>query len=298
MQYQHLIKPSNSLNGSVAILFANDEKMLSVVIAALKITNIEIYLYDTEDPTEIIRSFDIDAQLLNRIHIVLSKSEHELFQLCSKDLATGKVNLLMKGNMMSSTLLSFVLSNKTFIDKHGFLNHVACFNIPKYHKTLMLSDVALNINPTIEEKKQIIYNLANFAQSLGYEHFKLGILSSVEHPTRKIQSSLDAEKLKNSISRQSSDFLYVDGPFAFDNAISMESVIKKNIKSSVAGDVDGLLVPHIDVGNALYKSFTYFGNASVASLVLGAKFPIVLTSRADSKQNKLDSLLLGLKVLN
>ncbi|MDN6837197.1 MAG: phosphate butyryltransferase, partial [Staphylococcus equorum] len=137
-----------------------------------------------------------------------------------------------------------------------------------------------------------------FSKTLGYEQFKVGLLSSVEKVTRKIPSSTDSEKIKNIFNRDVDDYLIVDGPLAFDNAISMESVIKKNIKSTVAGDVDALLVSHIDVGNALYKSFTYFGGARVASLVLGAKFPIVLTSRADNKQNKLDSLLLALKVLN
>ncbi|PHK49786.1 phosphate acyltransferase [Staphylococcus edaphicus] len=298
MQYQHLITPTQSLKGNVAILFANDEKMLSVVIEALSISDIEVYLYDTQDLTEIIRSFDIEVQLLNRIHILSFSTKNELFQKCADDLTTGKVSLLMKGNMMSSTLLSFVLSHKHFIDNHGFLNHVACFDIPNYHKTLMLSDVAFNINPTVKEKEQIIINLSNFAKSLGYEQFKVGLLSSVEKAVKKIQSSIDSEKLKQIFHRAESNFLVVDGPFAFDNAVNMESVIKKHITSSVAGDVDALLVSHIDVGNALYKSFTYFGGARVSSLVLGANFPIVLTSRTDSKQNKLDSLLLALKVLN
>ncbi|WP_411775944.1 phosphate acyltransferase [Staphylococcus equorum] len=144
----------------------------------------------------------------------------------------------------------------------------------------------------------MIKNLSLFSKALGYEQFKVGLLSSVEKVTRKISSSTDSEKIKNIFNRDWDDYLIVDGPLAFDNAISMESVIKKNIKSTVAGDVDALLVSHIDVGNALYKSFTYFADARVASLVLGAKFPIVLTSRADNKQNKLDSLLLALKVLN
>lgn len=298
MQYQHLIEPKKVLKGDVAILFANDEKMLSVVIDALSLTDIDVYLYDTQDPTEIIRSFDVEVQILNKIHILTFEDENKLFQQCAHDLATGKASLLMKGNIASSTLLTFVLGNKNFVDYHGFLNHVACFHIPNYHKTLMLSDSAFNISPTVEEKKQIINNLSKFAMSLGYVKFKIALLSSVEKPIKKIQSSLDAVKLKQIFSRKQSEFLFVDGPFVFENAISMQNVIKKNIKSSVAGDADALLVSHIDVGDALYKSFTYFEEARVASLILGAKFPIVLTSRSDTKQNKLDSLLLALKVLN
>lgn len=258
MQYQHLIEPKKVLKGNVAILFANDEKMLSVVVEALSLTDIDVYLYDTQDPTEIIRSFDIEVQRLNRIHILTFENEHKLFQQCSRDLSTGKVTLLMKGNVTSSTVLSFVMSNKHFIDYNGFLNHVACFDIPNYHKTLMLSDIAFNISPTIEEKKHIINNLSKFAMLLGYEKFKIGLLSSVDKPIKKIQSSMDSEKLKQIYSRNESEFLFVDGPLALDNAISMQNVIKKNIKSSVAGDADALLVSHIDVGNALFNSFTYF----------------------------------------
>lgn len=298
MQYQHLINPTTTLKGNIAILYANDEKMLSVVTEALSLTDIEVFLYDTHDLTEIIRSFNIDARLLNRIHIYTFEDENELFKQCAQDLSRGKVSILMKGNLTSSSLLSFVLSNKNFLENHGFLSHVACFDIPNYHKTLMMSDVALNISPSVEEKRQIIKNLSLFSKALGYEQFKVGLLSSVEKVTRKISSSTDSEKIKNIFNRDWDDYLIVDGPLALDNAISMESVIKKNIKSTVAGDVDALLVSHIDVGNALYKSFTYFADARVASLVLGAKFPIVLTSRADNKQNKLDSLLLALKVLN
>src|SRR5699024_1307708 len=298
MQYQHLIEPSKSFTGNIAMVYANDEKMLSVIIKALTLTDIEVFLYDTQDPTEIIRSYDVDAQLLNRIHIYTFDDENKLFKQCAQDLSQGKVSILMKGNLTSSTLLSFVLSNKIFMENHGFLSHVACFDIPNYHKTLMLSDAALNISPTVEEKKHIIQNLTEFSKALGYDQFKVGLLSSVGNVTRKIQSSTDSQKLTNIFSRNKDEYLLVDGPLAFDNAISMESVINKNIKSSVAGDVDVLLVSHIDVGNALYKSFRYFANARVSSLVLGAKFPIVLTSRAENKQNKLDSLLLALKTLN
>ena len=101
--------------------------MLSVVIDALLLTDIDVYLYDTQDPTEIIRSFDVEVQRLNRIHILTFEDENKLFQQCAHDLATGKASLLMKGNIVSSTLLTFVLGNKNFVDYHGFLNHVACF---------------------------------------------------------------------------------------------------------------------------------------------------------------------------
>src|SRR5699024_5528997 len=106
------------------------------------------------------------------------------------------VTVLMKGKMKATSMISFILSNKNFIDQYGFLNHVACFSIPNYHKTLMISDVAYNVAPSIEEKKQIIKNLTTLSNTLGYDKFNIGLLSSVEYASKKIPSSIDAEKLK------------------------------------------------------------------------------------------------------
>lgn len=298
MQYQHLIEPSNTLTGNVAVLYANDEKMIAVLVKALMMTDIDIYIYDTQDTTEIIRSFNLESQILNRIHTFTFSSDYQLLKQCSEDLSRGKISVLMKGNMKASSLLSFILSNKNFIDNYGFLNHLVYFNVPNYHKTLMVSDVAYNISPTIEEKKQIINNLVHFSKKIGYTHFNIGLLSSVESPHKKIQSSVDAEKIKHIFNREANDYLNIDGPILFDNAISKKNAIQKNIKSNIAGDVDALIVSNTDVGSVLSKSLVYFSNASVASLLLGAKFPIVFTSRTENKQNKLDSLLLALRAQN
>ena len=298
MRFQQLVEPSETMTGNVAVLYANDEKMIAVLVKALKLTNIDIYIYDTQDTTEIIRSFDLEPQILNRIHVLTFSSDYQLLKQCSEDLSQGKITVLMKGKMKATSMISFVLSNKNFIDQYGFLNHVACFSIPNYHKTLMISDVAYNVAPTIEEKKQIIKNLTTFSKALGYNEFNIGLLSSVEQASIKILSSIDAEKLKNIFNRTSDTDAKIDGPILFDHAISKKRAIEKNNTSSIAGNVDALLVSNIDIGSALLKSLTYFGNASVSSLLLGAKFPIVFTSRTESKQNKLNSLLLALKSQN
>ncbi|MES3706073.1 phosphate acyltransferase [Staphylococcus ureilyticus] len=298
MRFQHLVEPCETMNGNVAVLYANDEKMISVLVKALKLTNIDIFIYDTQDTTEIIRSFDLEPQILNRIHVLTFSSDYQLLKQCAEDLSQGKVTVLMKGKMKATSMISFILSNKNFIDQYGFLNHVACFSIPNYHKTLMISDVAYNVAPTIEEKKQIIKNLTTFSNTLGYDKFNIGLLFAVEYASKKIPSSIDAEKLKNIFNRTSDVYVKVDGPILFDYAISKKRAIEKNYTSSIAGDVDALIVSNIDVGSALLKSLTHFGNASVSSLLLGAKFPIVFTSRAESKQNKLNSLLLALKTQN
>ncbi|WP_145353180.1 phosphate acyltransferase [Staphylococcus cohnii] len=296
MRFQQLVEPCETMAGNVAVLYANDEKMIAVLVKALELTNIDIFIYDTQDTTEIIRSFDLEPQILNRIHVLTFSSDYELLKQCSEDLSQGKVTVLMKGKMKATSMISFLLSNKNFIDQYGFLNHVACFSIPNYHKTLMISDVAYNVAPTIEEKKQIIKNLTTFSKTLGYDEFNIGLLSSVEQASKKILSSIDGEKLKKIFTSDTD--VKIDGPILFDHAISKKRAIEKNNTSSIAGNVDALLVSNIDVGSVLLKSLTYFGNASVSSLLLGAKFPIVFTSRTESKQNKLNSLLLALKSQN
>ncbi|UXV33860.1 phosphate butyryltransferase [Staphylococcus sp. IVB6181] len=295
MQFEALISNANALEGNIGVLFANDEKTIASIIEILEQTNCHVTLYGVKDPTELIRSFNIDSAFLNRIHLRTFQEREDVFQKCADDLNQQVTHVLMKGDITSSEILSFVLKNKSFMDKQHFLNHVACFDIPSYHKMLILSDVALNVHPSIDERIQMIENIEIFAKKIGYASLNVGLLSSVEHPTSKIPSSIDAAEIAAHFKED--DYLKVDGPFAFDNAIDKESAIEKNIDSDIAGDIDALIVPHIDVGNALYKAFTYFANAQTANLILGSKFPIVLTSRADSVQNKVNSAILALHTL-
>ena len=296
MQYQHLVQNTSSLEGTVAILFPNTEKIMSVVIDALKTTNVKVYLYDTVDLTELLRSFDIDTKILLRITTQIFENETDLFQNVANDLLNDKFTILMKGNIDSTTLISFLNNYPSLIPKNNMLSHVACFNIPNYHKMLLLSDVAVNNNPTVPEKVKIIDNLIAFTQHLRYKKIKVAMLSAVDRVESHITSSVDAQKVTQHFATHAMPYLSIDGPLALDNAISMESVIRKSIKSSVAGDADVLIVPNIDVGNVLYKSFSYFGDASVVSLVLGTKFPVVATSIADTKSNMLDSLYVSLRL--
>ncbi|MEJ7218256.1 phosphate acyltransferase [Staphylococcus gallinarum] len=296
MQYKHLVEPNQTLNGKVAVLFANDEKIISVLLTVLQQTDIELYLYDIEDPTELIRSYNIDSTLINRVHIYQFDSEQALYNTCSNDLAQGKVTVLMKGNIEDSKMFSFILSNRQFMENYGYLNHVVCLDLPHYHKHLMMSDVYFNVAPTVEEKKQIIKNLQNFAQAIGYKQLKLALLSSVNNPNKKIFSATEAEKIKLTFERIGNNDLLIEGPLTFENATDMESVIKNNLKSEIAGDVDAIVVANKDVGDPLYKALKLFGQARIASLIIGAKFPIVFSKRSASKQSKIDSLILALKI--
>ncbi|HEC2217667.1 TPA: phosphate butyryltransferase [Staphylococcus delphini] len=296
MNFTDLLKEPQALTGTIAIVNATDEPLIRVIIEVLKQTDADFKLYNYQDAAEIIRSFDLSADFLKRIHIQTFDTEDAAIEGCLNDLYHGKAHILMKGQISTAKILSAVLKRNAQGAK-PFLNHVALCEIPSYHKLLMISDVALNIAPTEEEMKAIIQNVVDFSKRLQYQQLHIALLSSVEKVSPKIPSTLQAERLSQYYqSHPIEPHVHVEGPFALDNAIDKRSAIQKGIHSKVAGDADVLIVPGLDAGNVLYKSLTYFGRAKVASLILGAHFPIVLTSRADSIENKINSILVALKV--
>ncbi|QQM97132.1 phosphate butyryltransferase [Staphylococcus pseudintermedius] len=296
MNFTDLLKEPQALTGTIAIVNATDEPLIRVIIEVLKQTEADFKLYNNQDVAEIIRSFDLSADFLKRIHIQTFDTEEVAIEGCLNDLYHGKAQILMKGQISTAKILSAVLKRNAQGTK-PFLNHVALCEIPSYHKLLMISDVALNIAPTEEEMKAIIQNLVDFSKRLQYQQLHIALLSSVEKVSPKIPSTVQAERLSEYYqSHPIEPHVHVEGPFALDNAIDKKSAIQKGIHSKVAGNADVLIVPGLDAGNVLYKSLTYFGRAKVASLILGAHFPIVLTSRADSIENKINSILVALKV--
>ncbi|MDK3680055.1 phosphate acyltransferase [Staphylococcus pseudintermedius] len=296
MNFTDLLKEPQALTGTIAIVNATDEPLIRVIIEVLKQTEADFKLYNNQDVAEIIRSFDLSADFLKRIHIQTFDTEEAAIEGCLNDLYHGKAQILMKGQISTAKILSAVLKRNAQGTK-PFFNHVALCEIPSYHKLLMISDVALNIAPTEEEMKAIIQNLVDFSKRLQYQQLHIALLSSVEKVSPKIPSTVQAERLSEYYqSHPIEPHVHVEGPFALDNAIDKKSAIQKGIHSKVAGNADVLIVPGLDAGNVLYKSLTYFGRAKVASLILGAHFPIVLTSRADSIENKINSILVALKV--
>ncbi|QHW37161.1 phosphate butyryltransferase [Staphylococcus ursi] len=296
MNFTDLLKEPQALTGTIAMVNATDEPLIRVIIEVLKKTHADFKLYNCQDAAEIIRSFDLSAEFLKRIHIQTFDTEDAAIEGCLNDLYHGKAEILMKGQISTAKILSAVLKRNAQGAK-PFLNHVALCEIPSYHKLLMISDVALNIAPTEEEMKATIQNVVAFSKRLQYQQLHIALLSSVEKVSPKIPSTVQAERLSQYYqSHPIEPHVHVEGPFALDNAIDKRSAIQKGIHSKVAGDADVLIVPGLDAGNVLYKSLTYFGRAKVASLILGAHFPIVLTSRADSIENKINSILVSLKV--
>jgi phosphate acetyltransferase len=202
---------------------------------------------------------------------------------------SGEAELLMKGSLHTDELLGAVVARETGLRTGRRLSHVFVMDVPTYHKVLIVTDAAINIAPTLEDKVDICQNAIDFMVSLGVKRPKVAILAAVETVNPKMPATIDAAALcKMADRRQITDGI-LDGPLAFDNAISKDAAKVKGIESEVAGDPDILLVPDLESGNMLAKQLIFLANADSAGLVLGARVPIILTSRADSVRSRIAS---------
>jgi phosphotransacetylase len=201
----------------------------------------------------------------------------------------GKAELLMKGSLHTDELLGAVVARDTGLRTGRRISHVFIMDVPTYHKVLVVTDAAINIDPTLEDKVDILQNAIDLANSLGIARPKVAILAAVETVNSKMRATVDAAALCKMAERGQITGALLDGPLAFDNAISKEAARIKGIRSEVAGDPDILLAPDLESGNILAKQLNFLANADSAGLVLGAKVPIILTSRADSVRSKVAS---------
>ena len=201
----------------------------------------------------------------------------------------GKAELLMKGSLHTDELMAAVVSRDGGLRTGRRISHVFVMDVPTYHKVLIVTDGAINIAPTLEDKVDICQNAIDLAISLGLEKPKVAILAAVETVTSKMPATVDAAALCKMAERGQITGGILDGPLAFDNAISKEAAHTKGIRSEVAGDPDILLAPDLEAGNILAKQLSFLANADSAGLVLGARVPVILTSRADSVRSRIAS---------
>ena len=204
----------------------------------------------------------------------------------------GEVKALMKGNLHTNDIMGAVVKRDAGLRTDRSITHAFIMDIPAYHKGLFIADAAINIAPDINVKMSIMKNTVDLAHRLGIKTPKVGILSAVEMPYEKIPSSMEAHELTQMAKTELKDAL-VYGPLAFDNAISKLSAKIKKIDSEVCGDPDILIAPQIESGNILFKALVYLAYAKVAGVVLGAKVPVILTSRADNAEARVASSALA-----
>jgi len=273
---------------------AQDQTSLTSVISAARDGYIEpILVGDKEAIQNIASENNLDISGVRMIH---EPDTEVAVEIAVKMVRSNQADILMKGKVGTSTLLKAVLNKEWGLRTGTLLSHIAIFEVEAYHKLIAVTDVAMNIAPNLQDKIAIVNNSVACLNRLGVELPKVAVLGAVEMVSENMQATLDAALLSKMNQRDQIKHCIIDGPLAFDNAISLDSANHKGIRSDVAGDTDLLLMPDIEVGNVLYKSLVFFAHAKVAAVILGAIVPIVLTSRSDSDQAKYDSILLAAAV--
>jgi phosphate acetyltransferase len=235
---------------------------------------------------EVAKASGID---LGRTRVVDVPHSHAAAARAVELVREGQAELLMKGSLHTDELLGAIVARDKGLRTGRRISHVFIMDVPTYHKVLVITDAAISIAPTLEDKVDICQNAIDLALSLGVTRPKVAILAAVETVTSKMPATIDAAALCKMADRKQITQALLDGPLAFDNAISKDAAATKGITSEVAGDPDILLVPDLEAGNILAKQLSFLANADSAGLVLGARVPIILTSRADNVRSRIAS---------
>lgn len=284
-------KATQTIPIKISVAVAEDKNVLEAIKAATRNNIISpILVGDKEKINNILSEIDFD---INDEFIIDVKSTNKAVEKAVELVAERKAAILMKGLVSTGTLLKAVLKDEYNLKKTGLLSHLAIFESPYYHKLFGLTDAAMNIAPTLDEKVHLLNNAVDIFRKLGINKPKIAALSAVETVNQKMEATIHASLLATMNKRDQIKNCIVDGPLALDNAISKEAASHKNIMGNVAGDADILLAPDINSGNILYKSLNFLGGSSSAAIITGAKVPIVLTSRSDNEKSKLMSIALA-----
>lgn len=276
----------------LSVAAAHDEEVLLAVKDACDMNIIKAILIGEEEKIRKIASeinFDLsDVEVINESDLKLCAEK------AVKLVSSGKADYVMKGLLDTSIILKEVLNKEYGLRTDSLLSHVMIYEVPSYHKLLILTDGGMNIDPDVSQKKKIADNAIKVAKSLGIENVKVACLAAKEKVNPKMQATLDADELKSMCKDgMFGNGVVVEGPIAFDLAVSKEACKIKGYESEVGGDADILLVPTIETGNGIGKALTYMANAKSAGIIMGAKAPIVLVSRADTHESKLYSIAYG-----
>jgi phosphate acetyltransferase len=226
---------------------------------------------------------------LTGLQVIATPHSHAAAAKAVEIVRAGEADALMKGSLHTDELMAEVVHKDTGIRTERRISHVFVMDVPTYPKPLFITDAAVNIFPSLEDKADILRNAIDLAHALRIALPKVAILSAVETVSSKIPSTIDAAALCKMADRGQITGALLDGPLALDNAINREAAAVKHIHSPVAGDADILLVPDLEAGNMLAKELTFLADADAAGIVLGARVPIILTSRADNVRTRMAS---------
>jgi phosphate acetyltransferase len=287
-KYEQMLETCKNLKPiPTAVVHPCEESALSGAVEAANLGIIVPILVGPHDKIAAVASAaGID---ISRFQIVDASHSNASAVKAVELVRTAQAELLMKGSLHTDELMAAVVSREGGLRTGRRISHVFVMDIPTYHKVLIVTDGAINISPTLEDKVEICQNAVDLAISLGVNKPKVAILAAVETVTSKMPATIDAAALCKMAERGQITGAILDGPLAFDNAISKEAARTKGIHSEVAGDPDILLAPDLEAGNMIAKQLSFLANADSAGLVLGARVPIILTSRADSVRSRIAS---------
>ena len=275
----------------LAVAVAHDEHCLEAICAVAQSGLVEAILVGNEKKIrEIALKLNLDITAMT---IINEEIDGNAVKRAVKLVRNKEADILMKGNVPTAIFLKGVLDKEEGLRKGDILSHFALFEVPTYHKLLGLTDAAMIPAPDFKTKIAIINNAVDFMNKLGYVKPKVAILAAVEMVNEAMPATFDAALLSKMNQRGQIKNCIIDGPLAYDNAVSSASAKHKGIVSEVAGDADLLIVPDIEAGNILYKAFGFSANATLAAVVLGAAAPIVLTSRSDTEEAKQASIVMA-----
>lgn len=276
----------------LSVAAAEDKEVLIAIKDAVEKEIIKPILVGQADKIKAI-SKEIGFSL-EGIEIIKAESIEESAKIAVELVSSKKADFVMKGLLDTAVLLKSVLNKDYGLRTDSLLSHVMIYELESYHKLLLLTDGGMNIAPDYDQKEKIVKNSVQAAKSLGMETVKVACLAAKEKVNPKMQATVDADLLQKACKEgKFGENVLVEGPLAFDLAVSKEASEIKGFKSEVSGDADILVVPTIEVGNGIGKSFTYMAKSKSAGIIMGAKAPIVLVSRADSHESKLYSIAYG-----
>jgi len=287
-KYRRLIDFCKSLAPMpTAVVHPCDQSSLEGAMEAAKLGLITPILVGPRARIEALAAaHDID---LSKVQIVDAPYSEAAATAAVQLVREGKAEALMKGSLHTDELMAAVVKRDTGLRTARRVSHCFVMDVPGHEQALIITDAAVNIAPTLEEKTDILQNAIDLAHALHVDTVRVAILSAMETINPKVPSTIEAAALCKMVDRHQISGALVDGPLALDNAINLEAAQIKKIDSPVAGRANVLLVPDLEAGNMLAKSLSFLAGADAAGIVLGARVPIILTSRADSVMTRLAS---------
>lgn len=285
-------KIKGSEKACVSIAAAEDQNVLEAVKEADSMGLANFILVGSEEKIASIAN-DIGLDI-SRFEIIDEPDSVQACKTAVKQVVDGRASAVMKGFIDTSVIMRAALDRDHGMRTGKKLSHLAVFEMPAYHKLLMLTDAAVNIAPDLETKKVIIQNAIDCVHHLGIDNPKVALLAAKEKVDEKMPVTVDCDELVKAAQKGEITGGILDGPIALDIAVSKEAAVHKGYKGEAGGDADILFVPDIEAGNVLYKSFNMLASAKCGGVVVGAKAPIILTSRSDSSESKLISIAIGI----